>query len=52
MAKYDYGGGCACGLQRECDCYHSLSQFEKDWERIRELEKELKDLKRRVANGR
>lgn len=20
MAKYDQGGGCACGLQRECDC--------------------------------
>jgi Domain of unknown function (DUF5664) len=22
MAKYDYGGGCACGLQAECDCEH------------------------------
>jgi len=22
MAKYDYGGGCACGLQAECDCSH------------------------------
>jgi len=20
LAKYDYGGGCPCGLQRECDC--------------------------------
>lgn len=20
MAKYDHGGGCPCGLQRECDC--------------------------------
>lgn len=20
MAKYDHGGGCACGLQRVCDC--------------------------------
>lgn len=20
MAKYDHGGGCACGLQKECDC--------------------------------
>lgn len=20
MAKYDHGGGCACGLRRECDC--------------------------------
>lgn len=20
MAKYDHGGGCACGLQRYCDC--------------------------------
>lgn len=20
MAKYDQGGGCACGLQRVCDC--------------------------------
>ena len=20
MAKYDYGGGCPCGLQYECDC--------------------------------
>ena len=20
MAKYDHGGGCACGLQYECDC--------------------------------
>lgn len=20
MAKYDHGGGCACGLQRECNC--------------------------------
>lgn len=20
MAKYDHGGGCACGLKRECDC--------------------------------
>jgi Domain of unknown function (DUF5664) len=23
MAKYDYGGGCACGLQAECDCEHA-----------------------------
>ncbi|QIG68668.1 putative NTP pyrophosphohydrolase MazG-like protein [Rhizobium phage RHph_TM3_3_14B] len=23
MAKYDHGGGCACGLQRECDCENS-----------------------------
>jgi len=21
MAKYDYGGGCPCGLYRECDPY-------------------------------
>lgn len=20
MAQFDYGGGCPCGLQRECDC--------------------------------
>lgn len=20
MAKYDHGGGCPCGLQKECDC--------------------------------
>lgn len=20
MAKYDHGGGCACGLRKECDC--------------------------------
>lgn len=20
MAKYDYGGGCPCGLQKGCDC--------------------------------
>lgn len=20
MARFDHGGGCACGLQRECDC--------------------------------
>lgn len=20
MAKYDHGGGCACGLQKTCDC--------------------------------
>ena len=28
MAKYDQGGGCACGLQKECDpsckCYTPL----------------------------
>ncbi|WP_245422901.1 hypothetical protein [Rhizobium sp. S9] len=23
MAKYDHGGGCACGLQRECNCQNS-----------------------------
>jgi len=23
MAKYDYGGGCPCGLQKECDPYCS-----------------------------
>jgi hypothetical protein len=23
MAQFDHGGGCACGLQRECDCQHS-----------------------------
>lgn len=23
MAKYDHGGGCACGLRKVCDCEHS-----------------------------
>lgn len=23
MAKYDHGGGCACGLQKHCDCEHA-----------------------------
>lgn len=23
MAKYDHGGGCACGLQKVCDCEHA-----------------------------
>ncbi len=23
MAKYDFGGGCACGLQKVCDCKHN-----------------------------
>ena len=46
MAKYDHGGGCACGLQKECDCEHSLPQKKKDAVRIEELEKELSWLRK------
>jgi len=28
MAKYDQGGGCPCGLKKECDC--SFSQSDKE----------------------
>jgi hypothetical protein len=30
MAKYDHGGGCACGLYRECldDCEHNETKTE------------------------
>lgn len=26
MAKYDQGGGCACGLQKECDCKEKMPE--------------------------
>ena len=26
MAKYDHGGGCACGLEKVCDC--KIDSFE------------------------
>lgn len=29
MAKYDHGGGCACGLQRYCDCGQDTRNTEK-----------------------
>jgi hypothetical protein len=32
MAKYDHGGGCACGLSRFCDCSQSTAQDRKDRE--------------------
>jgi len=28
MAKYDHGGGCACGLRKECDCKTSTPKIE------------------------
>jgi hypothetical protein len=32
MAKYDQGGGCACGLQRGCDCGSGQADGTKcDW---------------------
>lgn len=24
MARFDHGGGCACGLQKECDCKEAV----------------------------
>lgn len=30
MAKYDHGGGCACGLSRFCDCSRATAQDRKD----------------------
>lgn len=32
MAKYDHGGGCACGLSRFCDCENATPQDRKDRE--------------------
>ena len=32
MAKYDHGGGCACGLSRFCDCSQATEQDRKDRE--------------------
>lgn len=32
MAKYDHGGGCACGLSRFCDCANATEQDRKDRE--------------------
>lgn len=32
MAKYDHGGGCACGLSRFCDCSNATEQDRKDRE--------------------
>lgn len=32
MAKYDHGGGCACGLSRFCDCSQATAQDRKDRE--------------------
>lgn len=58
MAKYDHGGGCACGLSRFCDCSQATAQDKKDreeWERANQsreaahnhVEKVVKDNKRR-----
>jgi hypothetical protein len=44
MARYDQGGGCACGLEKVCDCFHSLSQQEKDAYERKELETKLKQI--------
>jgi hypothetical protein len=30
MAKYDHGGGCACGLSRFCDCSNATAQDRAD----------------------
>lgn len=32
MAKYDHGGGCACGLSRFCDCSNATVQDRLDRE--------------------
>lgn len=32
MAKYDHGGGCACGLSRFCDCSNATLQDRLDRE--------------------
>lgn len=32
MAKYDHGGGCACGLSRFCDCSQATEKDRKDRE--------------------
>lgn len=36
MAAYDYGGGCACGLQRYCDCGHSTPESRKAYQEDQE----------------
>jgi len=46
MAKYDHGGGCACGLQSECDCENAWPESKKRAKRIKELEEELTLLRR------
>lgn len=31
MAKYDHGGGCACGLYKECVCREKETEMERQW---------------------
>lgn len=36
MAKYDQGGGCACGLKRECDCRDSIAANDNNFNDLRQ----------------
>jgi Domain of unknown function (DUF5664) len=59
MAKYDYGGGCACGLQAECDCAHGghtvpehivhtrepFSDYKENYEETMPMREDHEDLK-------
>lgn len=57
MAKYDHGGGCACGLSRFCDCSQATAQDKADREAYdrqfgkdkahQHVERVVKDNKRR-----
>lgn len=46
MAKYDHGGGCACGLQKECDCQINIDKISsiRKYHKIEDIELQLAEI--------
>jgi RecA/RadA recombinase len=48
MAKYDHGGGCGCGLEKECppECeWYRSSGYEKGYDAVKETVKETRKIR-------
>ena len=52
MAKYDHGGGCSCGLYRECKCSKSLTSDFTEYHRMLEMEKKSERAEREAYHDR
>lgn len=50
MAKYDHGGGCACGLYKVCECKEKVV-IDDDLYGNPELRKDFKSTKKVKSNG-